>query len=82
MSDVLSDLKFWAQIFGDSKRTLFCHPDIAEQLRAAVAVHDLGGVVTVMETRALEEGMAVLADLQALDAGLQESLQHRRSELF
>lgn len=76
MTDWLTDLRFWAQIEGDSKRTIACSPTTAPRIREAIETAGCDHIITVISSPIVPDGQAYVIDEQAIDAAFQEML-HR-----
>ena len=58
MTDVermLTEIRFYEQVLGDAKRTIYCEPHMAAAVRDAVEAHDAGHLFTVRSTPACPE---------------------------
>ncbi|MEU8040893.1 hypothetical protein [Streptosporangium sp. NPDC049078] len=80
MSDLMADLKFWAQIEGDSKRTLACSPADAPWVREAIEAAGWNHILTVIASPIVTDGQMIIMDVQAMDASFNEALQHYQPE--
>lgn len=76
MGDAAIDVAFWAQITGDAKRAVACHPADGERLRATVAAAGLVSLITVIESQFVDQGHVIVADVQALEAGSRAELSN------
>ncbi|WP_460705606.1 hypothetical protein [Myceligenerans halotolerans] len=77
---MLDDVRFWAQVYEDSRRTLIVPPDLESRAVETVKARGLEGIVTVRVSRWLPAGMVFLIDEQALEANLRQAV-HRRPTL-
>jgi hypothetical protein len=75
---LITNLRFWAQMIEDSKRTLYCQPGQGEAVKATVAAEGMDGMFTVRETPVCPEGRVIIVDEQALEAAYAETLQKWR----
>lgn len=78
MTDVermLTEIRFYEQILGDAKRTIYCQPSVAAAVRDAVEAHGTGHLFTVRSTPACPEGKLILVDDQALEASFNAAVQ-------
>jgi hypothetical protein len=48
MSDMLTDIRFWAQIMDDARRTVLCSPDLESRIKGIVDSYGAGGFITVL----------------------------------
>ena len=48
MSDPMTEIRFWEQVIGDSRRTVICPPDLESRCKGYVAARGLEGIITVM----------------------------------
>jgi hypothetical protein len=72
--DVLTEIKFWAQIIGDAKRTVVCTPDLESRIKGWVDARGMDGVIKVRATPVCPEGQILIMDEQAMEADLRQSL--------
>lgn len=70
MNDPLTEVRFWEQIIGDSRRTVYCSPEWESRIKTWVDVRGMGGIITVVATRMLTDDLIVIFDEQALQAEL------------
>ena len=47
MSDVLTEVRFWAQVLTDAKRTVICSPDLESRCKGYIEARGLGYLITV-----------------------------------
>lgn len=81
MSDgeqIYTDVRFWAQIIGDSKRTVICEPEKVDAVREAVESRGLGGIVTVQGSLACPPSKLLIIDEPALLAASEQMSQRIR----
>lgn len=46
--DMLTEVRFWSQVIGESRRTVLCPPDLESRCKGYVDARGLGGVITVI----------------------------------
>lgn len=73
--DPLGEIRFWGQVLGDARRTVYCAPADAGRIRERVAAEGMDHLVTVVPSRIVEPGEAVVADTPAITAGFRETIQ-------
>ena len=73
MSDMWTELRFWAQVIGDSKRTVICPPDLESRCKGYVAARGLDGLITVEANPFCPEDRIFVFDTPAIDATLNKS---------
>lgn len=73
---MLDEVRFWAQVTGDAKRTVVCSPDMESRVKGWVDARGLGGVLTVKASPVCPDDRVLLVDEQAIDAAFRESVQH------
>ncbi|WP_031165983.1 hypothetical protein [Streptosporangium roseum] len=71
---MLNDLRFWNQIHRDSKRTVYCAPAQAEDIRRAVEDAGMKEILTVVASRIVPDGTTYVLDVQAIEAGQREAM--------
>ncbi|GAB3166936.1 hypothetical protein GCM10027059_26670 [Myceligenerans halotolerans] len=72
---MLDDVRFWAQVYEDSRRTLIVPPDLESRAVETVKARGLEGIVTVRVSRWLPAGMVFLIDEQAIEADWRHTMQ-------
>lgn len=53
MNDMLTEVKFWAQVVNDAKRTVLCAPDLESRIKGLVDARGMGGIITVKASPAV-----------------------------
>ena len=85
MTDIermLTDIRFYSQVIGDSKRTILCQPSLVDAVREAVEAHDAGGIYTVRASPACPDGKLLVLDEQAMEASFQQAVQRSVRGLY
>lgn len=77
-NDMLTEVRFWAQVTGDAKRTVVCPPDMESRIKGWIDARGMGGLIAVHALRACPENRIFLIDEGALQAHLNAGLQHYR----
>jgi predicted amidohydrolase len=72
---LMTDLAFAAQVRGDARRTIICHPDEAPGMRAAVDQLRAEDVITVKASPFPPKGTAYVIDDAALEASQAQAMQ-------
>ncbi len=75
MTDPWSEVKFWATVLEESKRTVYCAPEWESRVKGVIDAHGLAGLYEVVVNRHLPTDAIFLADHNALEASVRESLQ-------
>ena len=75
MSDPLTEIRFWQQVIGDSKRTVLCPPEMESRCKGYVDARGLGGLITVVASRACPDDRLYVMDEQALMASVNRPLR-------
>jgi hypothetical protein len=73
----MTEIKFIMQIIGDAKRRLIVRPEHEAMARAALAVHDPLGLITLDVNPICPEGKMLLIDEPALAASEAQFLTRR-----
>jgi hypothetical protein len=76
--DTLGEVRFWAQVLADAKRTVYCAPADAGRIRDMVAAEGMAHLVAVVPSRFVEPGEAIVADTNAIEAGYRQAIQKVR----
>ncbi|MEV0220929.1 hypothetical protein [Streptomyces sp. NPDC050704] len=71
---MLTDIGFYSQVIGDSKRTIICPPSLLEPIRELVEAHELGGIYTVRASPVCD-GKLFVVDEQAMEATFRQAAQ-------
>lgn len=81
---MLTEIRFYEQVIGDSKRVIYCEPHMATAVQDAVQAHYAGHLFTVRSSPACPEGKLLLVDEQGIEASLNASVQRsmRNHRLF
>lgn len=69
------EIRFWAQIVGDSQRTVICEPHRVDEIRAAVEERGYDSFLTVRASLACPEGKLVILDENAMEASQRQLFQ-------
>ena len=75
---MIDDVRFWAQVVEDSRRTLVVPPDLESRAIEMVKARGLAHVVTVKVSDVLPEHTVYMIDEQAIEADLRQTVQQRR----
>lgn len=73
MSDVLTEVRFWAQVIGDSKRTVMCSPDLESRCKSYVDARGLGGLITVKASPVVPDSQILVIDEQGVEASWRDA---------
>jgi hypothetical protein len=73
-NDTLTEVRFWAQIIGDAKRTVFCAPDLESRIKGWVDARGMGGIITVIASPGCPEGRIFIADTPAMQATMNQAM--------
>lgn len=68
MDEVLTEVRFWQQVIGDARRTVFCPPDLESRCKGYVAARGLEHIITIQASPYVPENTIIVADLGAIDA--------------
>lgn len=74
---MLDEVRFWAQVTGDAKRTVVCSPDMESRVKGWVDARGVGAVLTVKASPVCPDGRVLVIDEQAVAAAWREELQHQ-----
>jgi len=74
----LTEVLFWSQVIGDSRRTVVCNPDLESRIKGWVDARGMGGVLKVQPNPACPANRMFVIDEQAIAAGFNESVQKYR----
>ena len=79
--DLVNDVRFWDQVQGDAKRTVFCEPHRADEIRAAVEARGYGDILTVRSSPCCPEGKLLVLDDSAMEASWRQTVQRTTRSL-
>ncbi|MGW7726172.1 hypothetical protein ACWGJ6_22920 [Streptomyces canus] len=79
---MLTDICFYSQVIGDSKRTILCQPSLVDAVREAVEAHDAGGAYTVRASPACPDGKLLVLDEQAMEASFRQAARRNVRSLY
>lgn len=71
---MLTEVRFWAQVIGDSKRTVICTPDLESRVKGWVDARDMGALIKVIANPACPPNQIFVIDEQAIEANFQQSI--------
>ena len=79
--DMLTEIRFWAQVVGDARCTVVCPPDIESRCKGYVDARGLGDLITVRASPYVPADRIFVIDEPAMDASLtQQMLRAIREE--
>lgn len=68
MSDVLTEVQFWAIAFKAMERTILCSPDAESRIKCWIDARGLSGVYTVIANPYVPDDRLYIVDQGAIDA--------------
>lgn len=75
MNDPLTEVMFWSQVIGDSKRTVLCPPDLESRVKGWVEARGMGGIITVHAAWFVPDNRLYVIDTPSMEAYVEESFQ-------
>jgi hypothetical protein len=72
-NDPLTEVRFWAQVLTDSKRTVVCNPDLESRIKGWVEARLMGGLITVVPNPFCPADQVFVIDKHALAASIAET---------
>jgi hypothetical protein len=82
MSDPLTEVRFWAQIIGDARRTIMCSPDNESRIKCWIDARGMSGVLTVEATPFVADDTIYVLDVQAANAAMERRALQDLKERF
>jgi hypothetical protein len=76
VNDVWTEVRFWAQVIDDSKRTVICSAELESRVKGWVEARGMGGIITVQADRLMPDDQIYIIDTPAIEASARESFQH------
>lgn len=74
MSDILTEVRFWTQVIGDAKRTVFCSPDLESRVKGWIDARGMGHLLTVKATQGCPDTQVFIVDERGIEAEWQQVL--------
>lgn len=74
MSDVLTEVRFWTQVIGDQKRTVYCSPGLESRVKGWIDARGMGHLLTVKASQVCPDTQVFIVDQQAIEANWQQVL--------
>lgn len=65
---MLTEVRFWAQVIGDAKRTVLCPPDLESRCKGYVDARGLSGIITVVASPGCPPDQIFVIDTPAIQA--------------
>jgi hypothetical protein len=79
---MLTEIRFYEQILGDSKRTILCQPSMLDAIREVVERRGVGHIYAVRASPVCPDGKLLLLDEQAIEASFQQVAQRCARSLY
>lgn len=73
--DILTEVRFWAQVMTDAQRTVLCPPEWESRCKGYVDARGLGGLIKVVASPIVPPNQIVVVDENALEASNRQALQ-------
>lgn len=73
----LTEVRFWAQVIGDAKRTIVCNPDLESRIKTWIDVRSMSGILKVEPNPYCPMDRVFVIDEQAINATLDRPLRLR-----
>ena len=74
MSEAWTEVRFWAQVVGDARRTIICPPDLESRIKGWLSARDLLGFHTVEVNEYMPADRIFVVDQGALDAYMAQAM--------
>lgn len=71
--DVLTEARFWAQVIGDARRTVYCSPENESRCKGYVAARGMAGIVAVVASPAVPDDRLLVVDDSGIEADWREA---------
>ena len=81
MISPLEEVAFWAQIFDDAKRTVYCNPELESRAKGHIDALQMGGIFEVIATPNMPEDQVLVVDTQALEAEMSKPIRLPRVQM-
>lgn len=78
--EALTEIRFWAQVLTDARRTVICPPEWESRCKGYVDARELGGLIKVVASPFTPPGQIIVMDEQAMEASWRQTLQAWRPE--
>lgn len=73
MNDVLTEVRFWAQVMTDAQRTVLCSPENESRCKGYVDARGLAGLIKVVASPGVPDNQLFIVDEHAVEADLREA---------
>lgn len=74
MSELLTEVRFWAQVVNDARRTIICSPELESRVKGWLGARDLLGFHTVEVNEYMPDERIFVVDQGALDAYMAQAM--------
>lgn len=75
MSDILTEVRFWAMVGEIQRRTLVCSPELESRVKGWIDARGLGGTFTVKVSTVVPDDRILVIDEAAGQAYLNQTIQ-------
>lgn len=74
VSEMLTELRFWAQVTGDARRTIICPPDLESRIKGWLSARGLLGFHAVEVHEYMPDGRIFVVDQGAINAYMAQAM--------
>jgi hypothetical protein len=71
---LLTEIRLWAQVAGDARRTIVCSPDLESRIKGWLSARDLLGFHTVEVNPYMPDGRIFVVDSGAINAYMAQAM--------
>ncbi len=81
MNEPLTEIRFWAQVLGDSRRTVVCSPENESRIKTWVEAANRAHLISVLANRIVPDDQVYVIDEGALEASHRQVMQRARFQI-
>jgi hypothetical protein len=74
MSELVTEIRFWAQVAGDARRTIVCPPDLESRIKGWLSARDMLGFHAVEVNQYMPADRIFVVDQGVLDAYMAQAM--------
>lgn len=75
MTAAWDDVRFWAQVIEDSRRTIICSPELESRVKCHLDALGVAGLHDVVVSELVPGDAIYVADMGAIEASVNETMQ-------
>ncbi|XTZ13946.1 hypothetical protein ACQSSU_20830 [Micromonospora echinospora] len=80
--DPLTEVRFWAQVIEESRRTVLCAPGRADEVKALLDRHSMAGMFDVHETPEVRTDQILMLNHNTIRAVTEQAIQRATGSIM